>query len=55
MGIKNVQVEINGISHVVQVNDDDKNAPKISGKEIEEPKSKSRTPANKAAKPAADK
>ena len=59
MAIKDIEIEIGGITHTVQVNDDDKNYPVRALRETEEkaktPQNKARTPSNKAAKPAADK
>lgn len=58
MGIKIVEVEINGLPHTVQVNDDDKNAATLAAQIVAKAKpatNKARTPRNKAAKPAANK
>lgn len=59
MGIREVQIEISGMSHTVQVNDDDKNAAplgeKLEQRAAKKTSEKARTPRNKAAKPAANK
>ena len=62
MAIKEIEIEIDGIPHTVQVNDADTNAAPLgerfaarSGAKAKEPENKARTPKNKAAKPAATK
>lgn len=59
MAIKEIEIEIGGITHTVQVNDDDKYAPGFSPaakeKAAKPAADKARTPRNKAAKPAANK
>lgn len=62
MAIKEIEIEIDGIRHTVQVNDADTGAAPLgdrlaarSGAKAKEPENKARTPRNKSAKPAAKK
>ncbi len=55
MGIRQIDIQIDGITHTIQVNDDDKNAPHygrvpVEVKEAPAPANKARAPRNKAAK-----
>lgn len=56
MAIREVEVMINDLPHIVQVNDADVNGPAIAGRIVEKsakvPANKERIPRNKAAKPA---
>ncbi|WP_425836964.1 hypothetical protein [Microbacterium sp. PA5] len=56
MGIRQVEIMIDGTPHTVQVNDDDKNYPfRAPAEKADTPPNKERAPRNKAVKPATKK
>lgn len=61
MGIREVQIDVGGMPHTVQVNDDDKGAAPLGekidarAKSPSKPSAKATTPRNKAVKPTANK